>query len=251
VLGADLCLPFIDTITKSHFKDFMGPTMEKTRDLLSYLMSLINCINSECAEHMQRGGAGNVMFALSWFITWYSHVLDNLDRILRLYDLFIVSHFLMPIYVAAEIVNFHANQVLSTDCDMASLHQYLTRLPSELDDHTWDEIIKKSLHLFRTHHPDTLDVLNDEWRKKCEFIDNSPMETFLRRRYGSERSENDNDEEKSLDRNEQQGALPRIVLWGVTLTISGLAIYIWNHTQRTDPTTFISLGDFLAQLYGK
>jgi hypothetical protein len=54
-----------------------------------------------------------------------------------------------------------------------------------------------------------------------------------------------------LDRNDQQGALPRIVLWGVTLTISGLAIYIWNHTQRMDPTTFISLGDFLAQLYGK
>lgn len=43
------------------------------------------------------------MFALSWFITWYSHVLDNLDIILRLYDLFIVSDFRMPIYVAAEV----------------------------------------------------------------------------------------------------------------------------------------------------
>jgi hypothetical protein len=83
-------------------------------------------------------------------------------------------------------------------------------------------------------------------------IDNPSIETFLRRRYGNNDSpENDNDEDKSLDRNEQQGTLPRIVLWGVTLTISGLAIYIWNHTQRTDPTTFISLGDFLAQLYGK
>jgi len=84
-----------------------------------------------------------------------------------------------------------------------------------------------------------------------ESIDNYPIEAFLRRRYGNDSAENDNDEDKSLDRNEQQGALPRIVLWGVTLTISGLAIYIWNHTQRTDPTTFISLGDFLAQLYGK
>jgi hypothetical protein len=77
------------------------------------------------------------------------------------------------------------------------------------------------------------------------------METFLQRRYDKDSLENDNDEEQSLDRNEQQGALPRIVLWGVTLTISGLAIYIWNHTQRMDPTTVISLGDFLAQLYGK
>jgi hypothetical protein len=46
---------------------------------------------------------GHVIFALPWFITWYSHVLDNLDIILRLYDLFLVSHFLMPIYVAAEV----------------------------------------------------------------------------------------------------------------------------------------------------
>ncbi len=87
-----------------------------------------------------------------------------------------------------------------------------------------------------------------------ESIDNPPVETIFRRRFGKNSSDNDNDEGKSLDindRNEQQGALPRIVLWGVTLTISGLAIYIWNHTQRTDPTTFISLGDFLAQLYGK
>ncbi|UJR16357.1 hypothetical protein I4U23_003260 [Adineta vaga] len=254
VLGADLCLPFIDTITKSHFKDFMESTMEKTRDLLYYLMPLINSINSECAEYMQRGGVGNVMFALSWFITWYSHVLDNLDTILRLYDLFIVSHFLMPVYVAAEIVNFHSKQVLSTDCDMPSLHQYLTRLPSELDSNHWEEIIKRSLHLFRNHHPDTLDLLNDEWRRKCESIENPSMETILRKRYGKDSSLTDNDENKSLDiigRDEHPAALPRIVLWGVTLTISGLAIYIWNHTQRTDPTTFISLGDFLAQLYGK
>ncbi len=51
----------------------------------------------------RRGGVGHVIFALPWFITWYSHVLDDLDIILRLYDLFIVSHFLMPIYVAAEV----------------------------------------------------------------------------------------------------------------------------------------------------
>ena len=50
-----------------------------------------------------RGDVGHVIFALPWFITWYSHVLDNLDIILRLYDLFVVSHFLMPIYVAAEV----------------------------------------------------------------------------------------------------------------------------------------------------
>jgi len=36
------------------YRYFMEPTMEKTRDSLSYLMPLINCINSECAEYMER-----------------------------------------------------------------------------------------------------------------------------------------------------------------------------------------------------
>ena len=87
-----------------------------------------------------------------------------------------------------------------------------------------------------------------------ESLENSSMETILRQRYTRESSPSSSKtrpEENSLNRNEPQGALPRIVLWGVTLTISGLAIYIWNHTQRTDPAAIISLGDFLAQLYGK
>lgn len=32
----------------------MEPTMDKTRVELSYLMPLINCINSECAEYMEK-----------------------------------------------------------------------------------------------------------------------------------------------------------------------------------------------------
>lgn len=54
-------------------------------------------------NYLKRGDVGHVIFALPWFITWYSHVLEDLDVILRLYDLFIVSHYLMPIYVAAEV----------------------------------------------------------------------------------------------------------------------------------------------------
>ena len=46
---------------------------------------------------------GHVIFALPWFITWYSHVLDDLEVILRLYDFFLVSHSLMPLYLAAQV----------------------------------------------------------------------------------------------------------------------------------------------------
>ena len=128
---------------------------------------------------------------------------------------------------------------------LSTLTASLERLCSK-EDRTWKERIFNQTKLVGTFFY-LLFLLS-------ESIDNPSMETILRRRYGTDSSPTDNDEEKTLDKidhNEQPAPLPRIVLWGVTLTISGLAIYIWNHTQRTDPTTFISLGDFLAQLYGK
>jgi hypothetical protein len=42
-------------------------------------------------------------FALSWILTWFSHGFDNLDDIARLFDLFIPSHPLMPLYVGAAV----------------------------------------------------------------------------------------------------------------------------------------------------
>ena len=81
-------------------------------------------------------------------------------HILLAVDLMPMSHWFN------QIVNFYASQVLSTECDMPSLHQYLTRIPSELSNDDWEEIIRRSLHLFRSHHPDSLDRLNDEWKKK-------------------------------------------------------------------------------------
>ncbi|CAF3462438.1 unnamed protein product [Rotaria socialis] len=244
VLGEKLSLPVIDSITMSHLKYFMEPTMEKTRDSLAYLMPLINCVNSECAEYMERGDTGHVIFALPWFITWYSHVLDDLSVILRLYDLFIVSHYLMPIYVAAEIVNYYADEVLSKNCEMSCLHQYLSYLPTEIDENTWEEIIRRALYLFENHPPDTLENLNHEWKIKCEYMEHSSDKFITRQTFNKNNNYNN---QQSLSK--KPSTLSRIAFWGVTIAIGGLAIYVWNQTQLIDSSKYISLGDFLNQLY--
>ena len=43
-------------------------------------------------------------FALGWFITWFSHNVQQLDQISRLFDLFMASHPLMPLYVVAQVM---------------------------------------------------------------------------------------------------------------------------------------------------
>lgn len=40
-------------------------------------------------------------FALSWFITWFSHNVPELDDAARIFDVFLSSHPLMPLYFAA------------------------------------------------------------------------------------------------------------------------------------------------------
>lgn len=53
-------------------------------------------------DYICRSEVGTV-FSLSWLITWFGHVLGDLDSIVRLYDFFMASAPLMPIYMAASV----------------------------------------------------------------------------------------------------------------------------------------------------
>lgn len=50
------------------------------------------------------------IFALSWLITWFGHVLSEFKHTLRLYDFFLASHPLMPIYLAATVRSHRSQQ---------------------------------------------------------------------------------------------------------------------------------------------
>ena len=42
-------------------------------------------------------------FALPWILTWFSHSLQDIDTVSRLFDLFLVSHPLLPLYMAGAV----------------------------------------------------------------------------------------------------------------------------------------------------
>lgn len=49
------------------------------------------------------------IFALSWLITWFGHVLPDFRQVVRLHDFFLACHPLMPIYFAAVVSIAHCN----------------------------------------------------------------------------------------------------------------------------------------------
>lgn len=68
-------------------------------------------------------------------------------------------------------MNYHSDEVLSKDCEMSALHQYLSLLPTEINLNTWEKIIKRALYLFKSHPPNTLEFLNGDWKIKwLEFL---------------------------------------------------------------------------------
>ena len=55
-----------------------------------------------------------------------------------------------------------------------------------------------------------------------DYIAKSPNALFNRRRFSK------NKEQTSV---KQHNTLSRIAFWGVTITVGGLAIYLWNQSQ--------------------
>ena len=55
-------------------------------------------------------------FALGWFITWFSHNVQQLDQISRLFDLFMASHPLMPLYVVVQVMMVSVELFLLIAC---------------------------------------------------------------------------------------------------------------------------------------
>nr|XP_057904076.1 TBC1 domain family member 20 isoform X2 [Doryrhamphus excisus] len=151
-VGERMTIAMLHTLSKYHLRDFMDPTMDSTKHILNYLMPLLEEVDKELHDFMIRAEVGTI-FALSWLITWYGHVLSEFKQTLRLYDFFLASHPMMPIYLAATIVLHREKEVKHTECDMAMVHLLLSRIPQDLP---YELLISQSQELFHRFPPSSL-----------------------------------------------------------------------------------------------
>lgn len=163
VCGLKLAIPVAEKLTMYNLKDFMQKTMDSTKHVLNLIFPIIDAIDPELYVFLKQSEVGSY-FALSWLITWYGHVMKDLKRTSRIYDFFIASHPVMPMYLAAEIVSYRREEILSTDCDMPSVHHVLTSLASRqsLPD---DDLIQNAVMVFCENPPREL-IANDI---ECQF----------------------------------------------------------------------------------
>lgn len=94
------------------------------------------------------------MFVLPWYLTWFGHSLNQYRDVVRLYDFFLASPPLMPLYVASALVLRRCDEIFEVGCDMASIHCLLSQIP---DDTPFEEILKRASAMYDKYPPDMIE----------------------------------------------------------------------------------------------
>jgi len=130
-MGLDLPSKVLLKISTSHLRDNLRNDFKIISSALRlFTLPLISAFDPELHSHLYECQM-EPFFALSWIITWFSHDVRDTALVKRLFDFFIVSHPLMPVYMSIAMVCHPNNrtEVLNADCDFASVHKALSQLP--------------------------------------------------------------------------------------------------------------------------
>eukprot|EP00753_Platysulcus_tardus_P022722 PLAT9938.1.p1 GENE.PLAT9938.1~~PLAT9938.1.p1 ORF type:complete len:356 (+),score=152.34 PLAT9938.1:338-1405(+) len=131
VCGGGLAFQLLQRLASGHLRDCMREDFAVVSQQLFLLPVLVSWADDEVGAFMRDSGV-QPFVALPWLITWYAHHFASFSLVCRLYDLFLSTHPLMPIYFAAAIIISRRQQLLETECDFALVHKFLSDIPEQL-----------------------------------------------------------------------------------------------------------------------
>jgi hypothetical protein len=97
-------------------------------------------------------------FALSWFMTWFSHDFNAVSAIARMFDFFLSSHPLMPVYASCAAIHLMRDDLLALrgadGLEIGPVHAFFR----EINEHkiSVPKLIDTSLQLFQETPPGAL-----------------------------------------------------------------------------------------------
>ena len=130
-LGLQAPSNVLHRVSHSHLKDCLRKNFLQLQTTLRLtVFPLLALFDPPIHDYLEAAGM-EPFFVLSWVITWYSHEIRDTQLVKRLFDVFLVSHPLFPVYVAIAMIthSYNRREILETECDFAALHATLTGLP--------------------------------------------------------------------------------------------------------------------------
>ncbi|QDZ25710.1 Rab-GTPase-TBC domain-containing protein [Chloropicon primus] len=151
----NLTLAVLSHLVKHHLRDCTRSDLIPVLESLELVFDLLKRRDRELHDHIRSSGVP-CHFALSWRLTWFSHDVQALEECVRLFDAFLASPPLFPLYVGVIALCEQRERVLSTEPDFATMHQLLQGINGGGARGISEESIRKALQLYKANPPDTL-----------------------------------------------------------------------------------------------
>ncbi|KAK2076179.1 hypothetical protein QBZ16_001111 [Prototheca wickerhamii] len=111
-----------------HLRDATRPDLGAITQILCIVYPLLEVCDPELHDFLislDEPALETPYFALSWLLTWFAHDVPDLDSIARLFDLFLASHPLMPLYLAAVAIKSNRDCILACGEDGPAVYAAL------------------------------------------------------------------------------------------------------------------------------
>uniref|UniRef100_A0A6G1S845 TBC1 domain family member 20 n=1 Tax=Aceria tosichella TaxID=561515 RepID=A0A6G1S845_9ACAR len=164
IYGEQEAFKKLDEIVDSHFSIFMQPTMAETQEFLNLIPMILGLHDQRVGKFLEEAEVGTI-FALSWVITWFSHVIPNerdVETIFAHLERTDDPH--MILYLCAEIVLYKKDELLRLEPEMSTVHHFLCQVPRK-EKLPIDELLQKAVTSFQRWPPEYVKQQLDQYRK--------------------------------------------------------------------------------------
>lgn len=141
-----------EKICRTHLRDFLRPKLSVATAALDLLFPLILLEDQQLAMFLYQSQA-QPFFAISWLLTWFSHNLFAFETVAKLFDFFITSHPLMPLYMCAAVILSKRADILQLECEISEIHQFFQNNLSTITEKEFSGLFIVCQDMFDRHTP--------------------------------------------------------------------------------------------------
>lgn len=126
----------LSELSQNHFRDALHeePQVQQTAIRVVF-MTLLKQIDPILHDQIVKGGVSDPCdFCLRWVIQWFAQDVPHLEVASRLFDVFLVSHPILPVYISVALLTYPPNRrrLMMIHCERSYLLEFLSDLPSDM-----------------------------------------------------------------------------------------------------------------------
>eukprot|EP01028_Stygiella_incarcerata_P012793 TRINITY_DN80464_c0_g1_i1.p1 TRINITY_DN80464_c0_g1~~TRINITY_DN80464_c0_g1_i1.p1 ORF type:complete len:528 (-),score=156.66 TRINITY_DN80464_c0_g1_i1:11-1450(-) len=174
VVGSRRFLRFLERMSLSYLRDWMDGTFEPTLHALQAMGVLLHRVDPTLMEALNRMGLGQMAFSVSWLLTWFSHDINDMSKVLRIFDICLAHHPITIAYISVAMIHMSRETLFkcTKEDDFGETYAILRSLPKS---HSID--FEATLSLAR-RMMEALDPAKFSWQCRGFILENSCLRCY-------------------------------------------------------------------------